>query len=68
MESRGIPKLVVGLVSLTLGCGTAMFPTRMTTPARSSPPGLDVAIEEVHLSADVRDRDFSEDTRVLVVF
>jgi hypothetical protein len=49
------------------GCGTAMSATRIMPAVRVHEHGLGVHIAEVHVSDNVRHRDFSESSRVLVV-
>lgn len=49
------------------GCGTLMRPTKLSVPVQSAGPGVRVTSSEVHVSADVRGRDLSVGSRVLVV-
>jgi hypothetical protein len=64
-----LPSQTSMLVALLLasGCGTAMLGTRLQTPVRTHAAGLELQVSEVHLSRELRRRDFSASSRVLVV-
>lgn len=49
------------------GCGTLMRPTKLASPVQTDTTGLRATVDEVHVSYDVRARDFTDDSRVLVV-
>ncbi len=55
------------LITTVVGFGTTMKSTQLRPTVVSKEEVVAVKVPEVHVSADIRQRDFSEDTRILVV-